>query len=77
MVNRGGWVRIVEAMVALLLIFSTILILYGNGRDQKKLDLTLEEIVKQIRPSALQPTQQPTLNPTGGTPGGCCCHCGS
>ena len=52
MVNKKGWIRIVEASIAILLIFGVILLISNGTREQKERDLTdilpviLEEMSK-------------------------------
>ncbi len=54
MVNKGGWIRIVEASIAILLIASAIFVIYRVQSERKEIDLTyvtapiLEEMGKNI-----------------------------
>ena len=52
MVNKGGWIRIVEASIAVLLIFGVIILISNGTREVKERDLSdvlpiiLEEMSK-------------------------------
>ncbi len=52
MVNKRGWLRIVEVSIAILMIFGVLIVIYSSGNTKTRKDLSsmipqiLEEIAK-------------------------------